>query len=99
MYKTALVAAAAITAVMATSASAAPLVKGPADTAATTNIDQVRLICNEDGHCWRTRGPRYVRRYDDDSVVVRRSYDYDRPYYRHYDEGPSVGFSFGTGRW
>lgn len=100
IYKTALAAAAAITTLMATAASAAPLTPAPADTAGYANVDQVRLICNENGRCWRTRGPRYIGRYDDD-VVVRRSYNYyDRPAYRReYHEGPSVGFSFGTDRW
>ena len=99
MFRTAFAAAAAVTILTATAASAAPLTAAPTSPAGLSNVDQVRLICNEDGQCWRSRGPRYIRRYDDDDVVVRRSYDYDRPYRHDYYGGPSVGFSIGTGRW
>jgi hypothetical protein len=88
-------------------AIAAPL--SPATVASTevSGVDQVRLVCNEYGRCFRTRGPRYVQRYygDDDGYVVRRSYGYyggpgyyDRGY-GYYGGGPSIGFSFGTRGW
>ena len=57
-------------------------------------LHQARLVCNDVGQCWHTRGyyagPRYYR-------------DYDRGYYdRGYYERPGVGvygpgFSFGIG--
>lgn len=62
----------------------------------------VRLVCNEYGRCYRTRGPRYVQRYygDDEGYAVRRSDGYygGPGYYNrgYYGSGPSVGFSFGT---
>ena len=79
----------------------------------SSGAEQVRLVCNEYGRCFRTRGPRYVQRYygDDDGYVVRRSYGYyggpgyydgsgyyDRGY-GYYGGGPSIGFSFGTRSW
>ena len=93
---------------LASAASAAPLSPTQIGSAEASNVDQVRLVCNEYGRCFRTRGPRYVQRYyggDDDSYVVRRSYGYsggpgyyDRGY-GYYGGGPSIGFSFGTRGW
>jgi len=71
-------------------------------------VQQVRLVCDENGNCYRTRGGA--------RVVVRNSYNYyppreryyERRTYRHYDEGPgigirapgvSVGVGVGTDRW
>jgi hypothetical protein len=85
-------------ALLTSAAGAAPLSPGAIGSSELSNIEQVRMVCNEYGRCWHTRGPRYVERYvDDDSYVVRRGY-YDRPY-GYYGGGPSIGFSFGTGRW
>jgi hypothetical protein len=85
-------------ALLTSAAGAAPLNPGAIGSSELSNVEQVRLVCNEYGRCWQTRGPRYVERYvDDDSYVVRRGY-YDRPGYGYYG-GPSIGFSFGTGRW
>ena len=98
----------AITATLvAASANAAPLAPAAIASAETSGIQQVRLVCNEYGRCYRVRGPRYVQRYygDDDAYVVRRSYGYyggpgyyDRGY-GYYSGGPSIGFSFGTRSW
>ena len=95
-----ILAAAAATALLATAASAAPL--GIQDLGARAGIDteQVRMVCDQYGRCYRSRGPRYVQRgygygngYRDN---YRRSYGYDRG----YNEGPSIGLSFGGGnRW
>lgn len=94
------------TSTFASAASAAPLNATAIGSVAVANFDQVRLVCNEYGRCFRTRGP-YVQRYygGDDGYVVRRSYGYyggpgyyDRGY-GYYGGGPSIGFSFGTGRW
>lgn len=47
--------------------------------ATASPVEQVRLVCNEWGRCWRT-GPRYYR------------YGYSGgPYYRHY-YGPRYGY-------
>ena len=97
--------AASLMASAATAAPLAPAIAGSSE--AVTGIEQVRLVCDQFGRCFRTRGPRYVQRYygDDDAYVVRRSYNYyDGPrYYDHgysyYGGGPSIGFSFGTRGW
>jgi hypothetical protein len=67
-------------------------------------VENVRLVCNEWGRCWQTRGPRYYYRdgYD--------SYNYYGPRYRHRHYGyggpgvqfnaPGVHFGIGVGpRW
>src|SRR5579872_2142534 len=91
-------------ALLGSAAVAAPLNPTAVGSAEVSEIEQVRLVCDEYGRCYRTRGPRYVQRYygDDDAYVVRRSYGYyggtgyyDRGY-GYYGGGPSIGFSFGT---
>lgn len=93
--------------IVASSAGAAPLAPAAGASTEMANVDQVRLVCDEYGRCYRTRGPRYVQRYygGDDGYVVRRSYGsyggpgyYDRGY-GYYGGGPSIGFSFGTRSW
>lgn len=73
-------------------------------------VQQVRLVCDDAGNCYRTRGGR--------RVIVRDSYNYyqpsDRYYerrtYRDWDDGPragvgirapgvSVGVGVGNDRW
>jgi len=97
----------AATALLASAASAAPLNPTAISSAEVAAVDQVRLVCNEYGRCVHTRGPRYVQRYYDseEGYVARRSYGYygapgyyDRGY-GYSGGGPSIGFSFGTGRW
>ena len=96
------------TMLLASAASAAPLSPAAVGTSEASNIDQVRLVCNEYGRCWRTRGPRYVYRGYDDGYYGGRSYGYyggGPAYYGpgygrgYYGGGPSIGFSFGGGRW
>jgi hypothetical protein len=81
-------------------AQALPLV--PTAPVVDDGVENVRLVCNEWGRCWQTRGPRYhYRGYD--------SYNYYGPRYRHrhYGYGPGVQFNapgvhFGIGvgpRW
>ncbi|MDT4740285.1 hypothetical protein [Bradyrhizobium sp. WYCCWR 12699] len=92
---------------MAASANAAPLAPAAIASAGLGATEQVRLVCDEYGRCYRTRGPRYVQRYygGDDGYVVRRGYGYDGGpgyydrSYGYYGGGPSIGFSFGTRSW
>ena len=56
-------------------------------------VQQVRLVCNEDGQCYRTRGG--------SRVIVRDSYNYapreryiERRTYRDWDDGPRAGIGF-----
>ena len=69
-------------------------------------VQQVRLICDDSGRCYRSGGSR---------VVVRDSYAYapreryiERRHYRDWDEGPRAGVGIrapgvsvgiGTDRW
>ena len=71
--------------------------------AAPELVQQVRLICDEDGRCYRTRGGA--------RVIVRDSYAYapreryiERRHYRDWDDSPRAGVgirapgvSFGVG--
>ena len=91
-------------ALLATSAFAAPLSNG-ITALPDGNIEQVRMVCNENGRCWRERSER--------RVIVRESYGYDRGrHYGHrdrgYDDGrrdgvairaPGVSVGIGTGRY
>lgn len=67
-------------------------------------LQPVRMVCDEDGNCYRTRGNR--------RVIIRESYDYapreryiERRHYRHWDEpraGVGIhapGVSVGVGRY
>ena len=56
-------------------------------------LQQVRLVCNEDGRCYRTRGGR--------RVIIRDSYAYapraryiERRDYRDWDDSPRGGVGF-----
>src|SRR4051812_7673477 len=96
------------TALLSTAAVAAPMNPAAIQSAEGSNIDQVRLVCNEYGRCYRVRGPRYIQRsYGDDGYYGRRSYGYyggGPGYYGGgpgygYGGGPSIGFSFGGRGW
>ena len=59
-------------------------------------VQPVRMVCNEDGRCYRSRGSR--------RVIIRDSYDYyapreryiERRSYRDWDDGPRAGVGFGA---
>ncbi len=57
MARTLLIAAAG--ALLATSASAAPLMNQNPAISPSSSTENVRLVCDEYGRCYRTRGPRY----------------------------------------
>ena len=88
-----------------TTASAAPL-SADVTVEPESNIQQVRVVCNEDGRCWRERGDRRViiREFDDSYGYVPR----ERYEHRGYDEdrgggigfrAPGVSIGIGTGRY
>jgi hypothetical protein len=87
MYKIAISFAVAASALVVTAATAAPLI---ADQSITpdTNIQNVRMVCNEEGRCWRERSER--------RVIIRDSYGYaPRERYierRGYEERGGIGF-------
>ena len=71
------------------SAQAAPLV--PTARVVDDGIQNVRMVCNEWGRCWQTRGPRY---YHGDAYRSYDSYNYYAPRHRrHYGYGPGVQFN------
>lgn len=73
-------------------------------------VQQVRLVCDDAGRCWRTHhGARVVIR-DSYNYVPRDRYYERRVYHRDWDDGPragvgirapgvSVGIGVGDDRW
>jgi hypothetical protein len=56
-------------------------------------VQQVRLICNEDGQCYRTRGGRRIIVEDSYNAMPRERYIEQRRY-RDWDDGPRAGVGF-----
>ena len=87
MNKIAISFAVVTTALLATAATAAPLI-ADRSISSDSNIQNVRMVCNEDGRCWRERGER--------RVIIRDSYGYaPRERYierRGYEERGGIGF-------
>ena len=83
--------AAAASTLIVTAASAAPL-SANVSVVPESNIQNVRMVCNEDGRCWRERGERHVIIRD-----VRDAYGYaPRERYierRGYEDRGGIGFS------
>ena len=81
-----------------TAASAAPLTNGIASIS-NSNIENVRMVCNETGRCWRERSGRRVVVEDSYDYAPRERYIERRGYYDggYYDRGPSVGVGVGPG--
>jgi hypothetical protein len=92
-------------ALFATAATAAPLA-ATLSVAQDSNIQNVRMVCDENGRCWRERR--------DQRVIIRDprdSYGYDAPRERYierrgYEERggigidvPGVSVGIGTGRY
>ena len=75
-------------ALFATAATAAPLVANQS-VSPDSNIQNVRMVCNEDGRCWREGRDR--------RVIIRDSYGYaPRERYierRGYEDRGGIGFS------
>ena len=86
-------------ALFATAASAAPLSSGLA-IVPDNGIVNVRMVCNEEGRCWRERGARRVVVEDSygyaprERYIERRGYN-DGGYYNN--GGPGVGIGVGPG--
>jgi hypothetical protein len=92
-------------ALFATAASAAPLANGNA-VMPYNGIENVRMVCDEYGRCWRDRGSRRVI-IEDSYNYAPREYNYapreryiEQPGYYdggYYNNGPSVGIGVGPG--
>jgi hypothetical protein len=75
------------------SASAAASPMNVSTVQQSSPVQNARMICDDRGRCFETRG-RVYRDYDEDYVAPRRSYEYRRPY-RDYDERPGLELRFG----
>ncbi len=54
-------------------------------------VQQVRLVCDDTGRCYRTRsGSRVIVR-DSYATMPRDRYYYERRTYRDWDDGPRAG--------
>jgi len=89
MNKIAISFAVGASALFATAATAAPLVANQS-VSPDSNIQNVRMVCTEDGRCWRERRDR--------RVIIRDSYGYDAPRERYierrgYEDRGGIGFS------
>jgi hypothetical protein len=85
-------------ALFGTAAVAAPLTPAVTAVAPDSNIENVRMVCNENGRCWRERGARRVIVEDSYGYAPRERYIERRGYYDGgYDRGPSVGIGVGPG--
>jgi hypothetical protein len=61
------------------------------------NVEQVRLVCDDSGRCYRSRGPRRVviqQGYDDSYNYAPRERYIERR--RYYDDQPRSGIGFGA---
>jgi len=94
--------AAAATTLLVTAASAAPLSPN-LSAAPESNVQNVRMVCNEDGRCWRQRGERRV-------IIRERGDSYGYARRERYNErrgdgdgigirAPGVSVGIGTGRY
>ena len=74
------------------------------------NVEQVRLVCDESGRCYRSRGSRRVviqQGYDSYNYAPRERYIERRGYYDDQPHsgigfgapGVSIGVGVGNGRW
>ena len=87
MNKIAISLAVGASALFATAATAAPLTANQS-VAPDSNIQNVRMICNEYGRCWNERRDR--------REIIRDSYGYDAPRERYierrgYEERGGIG--------
>jgi hypothetical protein len=87
MKKLTIAMAAGAAALFATTASAAPL--STSSVASNGNIQNVRMVCNENGRCWRERGERRVISRDSYGYAPRERYIERRGY---EERGPGIGF-------
>jgi hypothetical protein len=96
-------------ALFGTAAVAAPLTPAVPTVAPYSNIENVRMVCNENGRCWRERSGRRTVVEDSYGYAPRERYIERRGYYDggYYDDGPRVGIGVapgvgvgvGVGRW
>jgi hypothetical protein len=79
-------------ALFGTAAVAAPLAPDVTAVTPDSNIQNVRMVCDDNGRCWRERGERRVIIRDSYNYAPRERYIERRGY---YDDGPRVGVGIG----
>ncbi len=91
--------AAAAGTLVVTAASAAPLAPD-VSVVPQSDVQQVRMVCNENGRCWHQRSDRVIIRERDrdsyayaprDRYIERRGYYDDRPGIGFHAPGVSIG--------
>jgi hypothetical protein len=92
MNKLAISLAFGASALLMSAASAAPL-SPDMSVVPEGNVQNVRMVCNENGRCWRERSERrvIVRPGDSYDYAPRERYIERRGYYDE-DRGPGIGF-------
>lgn len=91
-------------ALLASGAIAAPLTNGILAAKTGADIEHVRMVCDENGRCYRTHGARRVIVQDDSYAYAPRREYRERRYYNEgpgvgvYGGAPGVGVSIGVGR-
>ena len=91
-------------ALFVSAASAAPL--GPTTTHVDSGVENVRMVCDQSGRCWRERGQRRVimrgdryNSYNEDRGRRGARYYEERPAVGIQVPGVSIGVGTGGGRW
>ncbi len=85
-------AAAVLTTLIASPASAFTMASVPASSPSDPEVQNVRMVCDEYGRCYHS--PRYAHRYyDGPTYSYQRRYYYNEPSYGY--SGPGFSFSFG----
>jgi len=101
MNKLTIALAVGASAAFVTAASAAPFSNGLSNMT-QSGVENVRLVCDQNGRCIRVRGgPRVViqRNYDSYNYAPRERYIDRRGYDDggYYDRGPGIGIGVGPG--
>ena len=86
-------------------AIAAPL--NPTTTRIDNGMENVRMVCDQFGRCWRERGQRRMMQQEGYGYDRGYGYGYDRrPHYNSYNSAPGIGvqvpglsIGVGGGRW
>jgi hypothetical protein len=94
MVKRAIFLAVGASGLFMTAASAAPL-SANVTVAPESTIQNVRMVCNENGRCWRSHWERRVIIRDRDSYgyAPRERYERRGYYDRDYEDRGGIGFS------
>ena len=101
-FTVALVASAGV--LLVSSAFAGPMTNGISGGYGGTSTEQVRVVCNEYGRCFETRGSRRANMPRDSYAYEPRPRNYQHE--RRYNDGPGIGIQVpgvsigvGGGRW